>query len=187
VAKTPASPTSDPDETNEIPRLPADVVTTVPAGTQTLIVQAPKATGTGWKVATFVFGTATVILAIMLSGQLIGLSPLLPGADPGATPQASAPAPAETASAPPTTDANQIVGEIGLQIMSLYNAQDGWPATVEVDGELSVVAEDGTVLGEVPSGTSLTYELIDGGAAFSLVVIDVEGETAEFNTAALPG
>jgi len=142
-----------------------------------------KSGDVAWKLATFVFGAATVVLAILLAGQL---------ASPRVTPDTADPAQqstdtsttAPTIEPPAISDVSTQVGALGLGIMQNYNTAAGWPADVTLDGGTASTAE-GIVLGEVPESWKLTYERAADGSGFTLTLEDENGETAVFGPAAV--
>jgi hypothetical protein len=135
-------------------------------------------TGVGWKVASFVFGTSTVVLAILLSGQLAAPRPTTQDAPPATTLT-----PSPTASeAPQISDVSQLVGAFGLVLMQHYSIETGWPTSIDViDGK--AVTNDGVELGVVPDDMTLTYVLADDGSSFILTLEDAAGNSAVFGPA----
>ncbi len=138
--------------------------------------------GVGWKVATLVFGASTVVLAILLSGQLA--RPVVYQAPPAAVEDSSTPTPAPTAV---ISDVSQLVGTMGFAIIQNYTAETGWPTTVTVDDNGAASTPEGVVLGTVPKDYKLSYSLSDDKTAFTLRLEDANGESAEFGPAATQG
>lgn len=147
-------------------------------------VAASAGAGVGWKIGTIVFGATTVVLAILLSGQLAAPTIIYQnGADASQT-GAPAPVASPTVEAPQLTSVSQRVGELGLVIMQNYSAESGWPAGVEVADGNAVTAE-GIVLGEVANDWILTYSVSADGSGFTLTLEDENGESAVFGPAAI--
>ncbi len=144
-------------------------------------VNEKNASGVGWKISSIVFGTSTVVLAILLSGQLAAPQIYYQSVPQATTTVTSNPEPTE---APQISNVSQLVGALGLVLMQNYSSETGWPEDVTVIDGKAVTAE-GIELGVVPAGTILTYVRAADGSGFTLTVEDESGESAVFGPAAI--
>lgn len=161
-----------------------------PGSPEWLLAQRPapvtvvqKSGDVAWKIATFVFGAATVVLAILLAGQL-ATPRVAYDAAPGAQQPTGESTTAPTVEPPVISDVSTQVGALGLVIMQNYSTEAGWPEDVALVGGTASTSE-GIVLGEVPENWTLTYERAADGSGFTLTLEDENGETAVFGPAAV--
>ena len=146
-------------------------------------VNEKNASGVGWKISSIVFGTSTVVLAILLSGQL-AVHQIVYQSTPETTITATSDPEPEPTEPPQLSTVSQLVGALGLVLMQNYSSETGWPEDVTIIDGKAVTAE-GIELGEVPDGTILTYVRSADGSGFTLTVEDESGESAVFGPAAI--
>ena len=149
-------------------------------GQQPIYVHTAPASAVGWKISTIVLAVSTVVLAILLSGQLAAPQQV-------AAPEASVPveqAPVPSNEAPPISDVSQLVGTLGFAIMQSYSQEGGWPEAVSADKDGVVTTAEGIELGTLPRDCNLAYVVADDGSSFTLTLVDKDGESAVFGPAA---
>lgn len=148
---------------------------------QPIYVHTAPSSAIGWKLATMVLGVSTVVLAILLSGQLASPQPAPVAVSQ--TPVAESPTPAPSDSGPPISDVSQLVGSLGFAIMQNYTRETGWPASVTADDDGVVSTSDDIELGTIPEGYGVSYSISDDAASFTLTLVDADGESAIFGPA----
>jgi len=131
-----------------------------------------KSTALGWKLATLVLAISTIVLAMVLAGQLAGQAYL---AEQGElSPQQPAPA----AVAELDGDAlGPMVNALDAELNAKYSASTGWPSSLSVDDAGTVRTPDGTVIGAIPAGYTLLYDAPESGG-YSLNIALPSGQSS---------
>ena len=126
----------------------------------------------GWRIATLALAATSVVLAMVLAGQLSGQAQL---ATRGDLSQLTLPLTSPTL--PTGEDLIPLVHSIDAQLTSNYSAEAGWPSTITVDAAGTARTSDGIVIGTVPAGCLLTYEAPESGG-YSLTLALPSGQSA---------